>query len=316
MADASFIAGDWGTSHLRLFLCDADGQILERADAAGAAGTGGRFASIFDGLVAPWQQRRGPLPAVLCGMVGSSIGWVAAPYVPCPVVPEQLAAACVALRDGAVQIVPGVSCRNRFGAPDFMRGEETQILGALNIDPTMRRGPRLLCLPGTHTKWVMLQDGVIVEFLTAATGELFALLRDHSVLVQRDGAADAVNGGAAFEQALARIGEYPQAQLLHLLFECRARRLTGELTSQAATAYLSGLLIASDIGGALRLLAPAGDARHVHLIGDPQLTQLYALGLAAQHCSSSALEGGAAALAGLAQVHRQLTQTQVVNAVH
>jgi 2-dehydro-3-deoxygalactonokinase len=316
MADASFIAGDWGTSHLRLFLCDGDGQVLERADAVGAADAAGRFASVFDGLVAPWQQRRGPLPAVLSGMVGSSIGWVAAPYVPCPSGPEQIAAACVALRGGSIQVVPGMSCRNRLGAPDVMRGEETQILGALNIDPALRRGQRLLCLPGTHTKWVTLRDGVVVEFLTAPTGELFALLRDHSVLVERCGEADAVNGGAAFEQALARYKEYPQAQLLHRLFECRARALSGELTSQAATAYLSGLLIASDIGGALQLLAPRGDARHVHLIGDPQLTRLYALGLAAQHCTTSALEGSSAALAGLTQVHRQLTHSQVVNAVH
>jgi 2-dehydro-3-deoxygalactonokinase len=316
MADASFIAGDWGTSHLRLFLCDGDGQVLERAEAAGAAEAAGRFASVFDGLVAPWQQRRGLLPAVLSGMVGSSIGWVAAPYVPCPSGPEQIAAACVALRGGGIHVVPGMSCRNRLGAPDFMRGEETQILGALNIVPTLRRGQHLLCLPGTHTKWVTLQDGVIMEFLTAPTGELFALLRDHSVLVQRDGQSAAVSGGEAFEQALARFGEYPQAQLLHRLFECRARALSGELTSQAATAYLSGLLIASDIGGALGLLAPSGDARRVHLIGDPQLTGLYAQGLAARHCTTTALEGSSAALAGLAQVHRQLTQRQVLNAVH
>ena len=316
MADASFIAGDWGTSHLRLFLCDGDGQVLERADAVGAADAAGRFASVFDSLVAPWLQRHGPLPAVLSGMVGSSIGWVTAPYVPCPSGPEQIAAACVALRGGSIRVVPGMSCRNRLGAPDFMRGEETQILGALNIDPALRRTQHLLCLPGTHTKWVTLQDGVIVEFLTATTGELFALLRDHSVLVGRDGQADAVSGDAAFERALARFGEYPQAQLLHRLFECRARRLSGELTSQAATAYLSGLLIASDIGGALRLLAPSGDARHVHLIGDPQLTRLYALGLTAQHCTTTTLEGSSAALAGLTQVHRQLTQSQVLNAVH
>lgn len=316
MADARFIAGDWGTSHLRLFLCDGDGQILERADAAGAADAAGRFASLFDKLVAPWQQRSGALPAVLCGMVGSSIGWVSAPYVPCPMRPEQIAAACVALRGGSIHVVPGMSCRNRLGAPDFMRGEETQILGALNLDPTLRRGQCLLCLPGTHTKWAVLQDGIIVDFLTAPTGELFALLRDHSVLVQRHGAADAVSGGDAFEQALARFNESAQAQLLHRLFECRARALSGELAPQAASAYLSGLLIASDIGGALRLLAPAGDARHVHLIGDSQLTQLYARGLAAQHCTATEVAGTSAALAGLAQVHRQLKERAVMNAVH
>jgi 2-dehydro-3-deoxygalactonokinase len=220
------------------------------------------------------------------------------------------------LRDGAIHVVPGVSCRNRLGAPDFMRGEETQILGALHLDPTLRRGQRLLCLPGTHTKWVALQDGVIVEFLTGLTGELFALLRDHSVLVQRTGELDPVSAAAAFKQALARFNEFPQAQLLHRLFECRARRLAGELTPLTAAGYLSGLLIASDIGGALRLLPPAGNAHSVHLIGDSQLTQLYALGLAAQHYTATALEGTAAALAGLAQVYRQLTQRLVANAVH
>ena len=315
MADASFIAGDWGTSHLRLFLCDGDGAILERADGAGAAGAAGRFADLFDGLVAPWQQRRGPLPAVLCGMVGSSIGWVEAPYVPCPAAPEQIAAACVALRDGAIHVVPGMSCRNRLDAPDVMRGEETQILGALNLDPALRRGRRLLCLPGTHTKWVALRDGIIVDFLTAPTGELFALLRDHSVLLQRQDDLDAASGNAAFGQALARFNEFPQVQLLHRLFECRARALSGELTPAAAAAYLSGLLIASDIGGALQLLPESGDARSVHLIGDSQLTRRYAQGLAAQRYTATALDGTAAALAGLAQIHRQLTQRRVANAV-
>jgi 2-dehydro-3-deoxygalactonokinase len=301
MADACFIAGDWGTSHLRLFLCDGDGA--------------GRFADLFDSLVAPWQQRRGPLPAVLCGMVGSSIGWIEAPYVPCPATPEQIAAACVALRDGAIRVIPGMSCRNRLDAPDVMRGEETQILGALNIDPALRRGRRLLCLPGTHTKWVAMQDGVIVDFLTALTGELFALLCDHSVLLPRQGEIDAAVDAAAFGQAVARFNEFPQAQCLHRLFECRARRLAGELTPQAATDYLSGLLIASDIGGALQLLPASGDGRSVHLIGDPLLTRRYAQGLAAQRYTTTALDGTAAALAGLAQVHRQLTQRRVANAV-
>jgi 2-dehydro-3-deoxygalactonokinase len=321
MADASFIAGDWGTSHLRLFLCDGDGRIVDRARAGGAADAAGRFAAIFDGLVAPWLQQHGPLPAVLCGMVGSSIGWMQAPYMPCPAIPEQIAAGCVSLRHGGVHIVPGVSCRNRLDAPDFMRGEETQILGALHIDPSLGRGHRLLCLPGTHTKWVALQDGAIVEFLTAPTGELFALLRDHSVLLHQHAerapaAADVDIDAVAFAQALARCNQLPPAPLLHRLFECRGRRLSGELTPQAAAAYLSGLLIASDIGGALQLLpAPAG-ARNVHLIGDSQLTQLYAQGLAAQQHTVTTLEGSAASLAGLAHVYRQLTQRRVVNAVH
>ncbi len=314
MSDASFVAGDWGTSHLRLFLCDGDGLILDMGHGPGAADAGGRFASIFDSLLSPWQQRHGPLPAVLCGMVGSSIGWLQAPYEPCPARTERIAAACVALRGGSVHIVPGVSCRNRFGAPDFMRGEETQILGALSIDPGLRRGHHLLCLPGTHTKWVVLADGAVREFLTAPTGELFALLCNHSVLLRDRTDGGAVTGDGGFAEGLAQFNAFPQAQLLHRLFECRARRLNGDLLPQATAAYLSGLLIASDIRGALPMLSEAAGVRSVHLIGSPHLTQLYATGLASQDYTASSLDGAAASLAGLVQVHRQLTPGLVTNA--
>jgi 2-dehydro-3-deoxygalactonokinase len=316
MSDASFVAGDWGTSHLRLLLCDDDGVVLDSADGPGAADAGGRFAALFETLLAPWQQRHGPLPAVLCGMVGSSIGWLEAPYVPCPAIPEQIADECVSLRGGSVHIVPGVSCRNRLNAPDFMRGEETQILGALSMDAKLRRGHHLLCLPGTHTKWVLLADGAIREFLTAPTGEVFALLRDHSVLLRDRTQVEAVVGGVAFEEGLAQFNKFPQAQLLHRLFECRARRLNGELSSQATTAYLSGLLIASDISGALRLLSGATSVKRVHLIGSAQLTRLYAIGLASHDYTASRLEGVAASLAGLAQLHRQLTARRLTHAAH
>ena len=322
MSDACFVAGDWGTSHLRLFLCDDDGPILERASGPGAADAGGRFASVLSGLLAPWRQQHGPLPALLCGMVGSSIGWLQAPYAPCPASLERITDACVSPHDG-VHIVPGLSCRNRFKAPDFMRGEETQILGALAIDPALRRGRRLLCLPGTHTKWALLAEGVVEEFLTAPTGELFALLHDHSVLLRGNsptgampidqGPGDAFDA-AAFEQGLAQFNEYPQAQLLHRLFECRARRLDGELSLAAGSAFLSGLLLASDIAGALRLLAGSIGVSSVHLIGAAELTQLYAIGLAAHEHAATRIEGEAAAVAGLAQLHRQLTCRQVADA--
>jgi 2-dehydro-3-deoxygalactonokinase len=316
MPAASFVAGDWGTSHLRLFLCDDDGVVLERSEGPGAAGAGGRFAEILDRTLAPWRQRHGELPAVLCGMVGSSMGWVQAPYLPCPAIPEQLADACVPLCGGSVQIVPGMSCRNRFNAPDFMRGEETQIAGALACDPRLRAGQQLLCLPGTHTKWVSLKNGTISEFLTAPTGELFALLRDHSVLVGVRAAGESADAGVAFEQGLAQFNRFPRAQLLHQLFECRARRLSGELTAPQAAGYLSGLLIASDISGALGVLSAVIGDGTVHLIGSPDLTRLYAAGLAAHHCATTQIDGVAASPAGLALIHRQLTQRRMMNATH
>jgi 2-dehydro-3-deoxygalactonokinase len=308
MGDASFVAGDWGTSHLRLFLCDAQGIALDKGAGPGAADVAGRFADTFKSLTARWEHAHGPLPAVLCGMVGSSIGWTQAPYVACPAKPEQIADACVTPRDAGVHIVPGLSCRNRFNAPDFLRGEETQILGAMNLVGALRRGTWVLCLPGTHTKWVVLQEGSVHEFFTAPTGELFALLCQHSVLVGKHGRIEAAIDESAFRDGLARSNEFPQAELLHRLFECRSRQLSGELAAPAAEAYLSGLLIAGDVRGSLRALPSSIAAGSVVLIGSSQLTQLYTTALAAHGHQASRVDGEAASLAGLAQVYRRLAQ--------
>ena len=235
------------------------------------------------------------MPAVLCGMVGSSIGWVQAPYVACPVIPEQIADACVTLRGGRVHIVPGLSCRNRFDAPDFVRGEETQILGALQLAPALRQGRRLLCLPGTHTKWALLEDGSVREFLTAPTGELFAAMRERSVLVGKHGSVETRIHAEAFKDGLASFNAFPHAQLLHRLFECRSRQLSGEL--RAPTAYLSGLLIASDVHGALRVLSGSIETRMVYVIGSSDLTQLYATTLAYHAYEAVQVEGTAASRA-------------------
>jgi 2-dehydro-3-deoxygalactonokinase len=310
---ASFIAGDWGTSRLRLVLCDADGAALEHRDGPGAAAVAGRFAETFDALTESWRNVHGELPAVLCGMVGSSLGWAATPYVACPVTPERIASASLELRAGRVRIVPGVSCRNRFDAPDFMRGEETQILGALSLAPRLRSGRWLLCHPGTHTKWVILDQGEIRDALSAPSGEVYAVLRDHSVLVRRTPASPAGLDAAAFETALAQFNRFPRAQLLHRLFECRSRQLAGELSAAGADAYLSGLLIASDVHGALQLSGDSIDPESIFLIGAPQLTRLYALALAAHGHHPSHLDGDAAALAGLAAIYRQLFRSEAAH---
>jgi 2-dehydro-3-deoxygalactonokinase len=313
MSSGRFVAGDWGTSNLRLFLCDEGGAVLDSASGPGAADSQGQFATLFDSLLAKWAAPSQELPAVLCGMVGSTIGWTLAPYLACPARPEDIATACAALRDGRIRIIPGLSCRNRFDAPDFMRGEETQILGAMELQPALRQGRRLLCLPGTHTKWVRLEDGAVIEFLTAPTGELFTLLRDRSVLVrERGGAADPSN--PAFKLGLAQVDRFPQAQVLHRLFECRSRGLDGELAPQEVASFLSGVLIASDICGALDVFGNLIVARAVHLIGSPQLMELYAAGLSLQHCETSSTDGDLAAVAGLARVRRQLTLGSMANA--
>jgi 2-dehydro-3-deoxygalactonokinase len=309
MAEASYIAGDWGTSHLRLHLCAANGASLDELRGPGAMDVDGGFADAFDSLTRRWDEAHGLLPVVLCGMVGSSIGWIQAPYVPCPAMPEQIVDACAALRGGRIHIVPGLSCRNRFDAPDFLRGEETQILGALKLAPWLAEGCRLLCHPGTHTKWVLLQDGRIREFLTAPTGEVFAVLRDHSVLVLKPDDAGSALDADAFKKALAQFAKFPQAPLLHRLFECRSRRLSGELAADTTDAYLSGLLIASDVFGAMRTLADSTAAAPVVLIGSPELTRLYAMALTADGHEASEIDGAQASLAGLAHVRQRLSQS-------
>jgi 2-dehydro-3-deoxygalactonokinase len=310
-----YVVGDWGTSRLRLFLCEAPGAILDSVEGPGVAAVKMPFDALFESIVRPWEAQHGPLTAVLCGMIGSSIGWIQAPYVSCPANPEKIIDACIALRGGSIHIVPGARCENRFRAADFMRGEETQILGALTLDSTLRRGRRLLCLPGTHTKWVLLEDGIISEFLTALSGELFGALRDHSVLVPTENRTQAVTGGAAFEEGVKRFNDFPQVQLLHRLFECRSRMLNGELNTRNAAAFLSGLLIAADVSGALQVFANSDAKTPVYLIGESQLTQLYAAALQLKSRDAQQLDGAAASLAGLTRVHQYIASRVDTHAV-
>ena len=311
MAVPTFVAGDWGTSHLRLFLCDHRGGVLDSIQGPGIAAMTSPFPALFESLLSGWESRYGALSAVLCGMVGSNLGWSQAPYIECPARPKKIIEGCISLRAGSVHVIPGIRCENRFRAADFMRGEETQLLGALTLDPLLCTGRHLVCMPGTHTKWTVLEDGVITEFLSAPTGELFAALRAHSVLVRED-LQHAVNS-AAFQAGVARYADFPQAQLLHRLFECRGRVLSGDMHAQDAAAFLSGLLIASDVAGALNLFLKDIETRAVYVIGAPSLTALYAGVLAGRAHETRQLDGETAALAGLTQVHRHLTAQAAVN---
>jgi len=301
---AAFIAGDWGTSNLRLTLCDAEGRSLDVRKGPGAAESRGRHAEIFDGLSADWRAAHGALPAILSGMVGSTIGWLEVPYLPCPAELYELAEDPARVRDG-VFIVSGMRCSNPLGAPDVMRGEETQLLGARHLDASLDEGRQLVCMPGTHTKWVSLHEGVVQEFLTAPTGELFALLCEHSVLV-RDKATPVTHQPADFERGLAESVRHPEVNLLHRLFQSRSLRIDQQLTAEGAASWMSGLLIGSDVSGALALFPDHPRAAPVFVIGAPQLTESYSRALARHGRKTVSVEGDKAALAGLAYVHQEL----------
>ena len=310
MTSPAFVAGDWGTSNLRLFLCGADGTLLDSRSGPGAADSVGAYPERLAALLGDWTSTHGALPVVLCGMVGSSIGWAVAPYVNCPAEPRQIVAACLSLERGRVRIIPGLACRNQLGAPDVLRGEETQILGALRLHPALSRQRQLLCLPGTHTKWAVLDAGAVSEFLTAPTGELFALLSAHSILVSDARAvADvaAISDGAGFATGLDQVARFPHISLLHRLFECRSRRLTGELAPEGAGPFLSGLLIGGDVHGAMQLLA-RGAQREVHIVGAARLSRLYAHALETFGYRAVTVDGDKAAREGLIHVHTLLTE--------
>jgi 2-dehydro-3-deoxygalactonokinase len=301
MSSAAFIAGDWGTSRLRLYLCDKAGHVLARAEGEGAAvaDCAGRFAA----AVAPWDKAHGMLPAVLGGMVGSTIGWREVPYLKCPARPGGIAGAALRLEaDGrAVAILPGLSCTGKTGAPDVMRGEETQILGALRLAPELARGRHVICMPGTHAKWVVVEDGAVIEFQTALSGELFELLRRHSVLARDGGEVDAAS--PAFALGLQTAQQNPQSDLLYLLFSARSRVVTGQMPKGDAASYLSGLVLGKDAATAAHLFDLGGT---VPLICAPSLAALYARALAAYDVKTVMIDGDRASLAGLVHAHAEI----------
>lgn len=304
----TYIAGDWGTSHLRLFLC-SNGRALESRDGPGAAqlpGDADVFARTLAELTDPWVRAHGPIPVWLAGMVGSRSGWRESPYVRCPADVPSVAASMLRFETSGQQIAiaPGVGCVNPHGAPDVMRGEETQIFGALSQEPSLARGRRVFVLPGTHTKWVLVEDGRIVRFQTSLAGELYAVLRDHSVLARTSREAhtkaEASFDYVAFERGARRGLELQASPLHHLLFETRSRQLIEGATRDEALAFLSGLIIGQDVAGALRLFGNAGarDSR-MPIVGAPHLCQLYSRVLADHAVAATIIDAADATLSGL-----------------
>ncbi len=280
----ALIALDWGTSSLRAFLMAADGTVLaEHADGHGiqnlpAPGRAG-FEAAFEDACGAWLAATPGLPVVAGGMVGSAQGWVEVPYVSTPADTAALAerAGRVTTAAGvAIHIAPGVAHRPSDAAPDVMRGEEIQIAGALAHAPGWFARVRMV-LPGTHSKWVEIVDGRILGFVTYMTGELFAILRRHSILgrTMAERPAEGPRAEAAFAAGLAAARG---GALAHVLFSVRTLGLFGRLGSDEAEDYLSGLLIGHEIAAALAAGSADPDAPVV-LIGEGRLCRRYAAAL-------------------------------------
>lgn len=300
MAAPSLIACDWGTTNLRAWALDGCGGVLAAREFPFGVGrlAPGEAPRRFRDDVLPALGGAGA-PALLCGMVGSTLGWAPAPYAELPAALEDLAARLLVVSDcdGLVRIVPGVRAPGFNGQGDVMRGEETQLFGWLAADASRATGRRLVCHPGTHAKWMQVEDGRLTAFVTAMTGELFGVLTQHSVL--RTGAA--ADDPAAFDEGVAAAGDGDA--LSARLFTARSR-VVGLGRSEASTAsYLSGLLIGADVTATPRLLGATPDAP-VALLGDRRLCALYARALQLHGIESETFDGETAVLAGLWALHR------------
>ena len=289
-----FIAVDWGTTNRRAYRIDADGAcVAEMEDECGVLSiAAGSFPAAADAI----RDRLGDLPLLMAGMVGSTRGWVEAPYVACPVGLDGLARQLHWVEPGRVAIVPGLSVVSA-GHADVMRGEEVQMFGALAaglVPPTA-----FICHPGTHNKWVALQDGRITTFRTVMTGEMFATLRKHGILAEL--LTDEATTGDAFRDGVRR--GLNAAALTAELFSVRARVLLGELPRASAASYTSGLLIGADLGVGLGL----ANGADLIVMGRPELTSLYALAAAEAGHASHEIDGSTAFLAGAVALARMLT---------
>lgn len=287
-----YIAGDWGTSNLRLYLCEHDSsgksQIADTIFGPGISRINNNFEDTFFELAQPWLEQWGAVPVLLSGMVGSTIGWRDAPYLTCPVKAEQIATGRIEFeaRGVTISILAGLRTKNPLGSIDVMRGEELQMLGWLHLQEK-DHGRNLFVLPGTHNKWALVENGLIANFLTAFTGELFSLLRDHSILITEKEATSFKKN--AFIDGVRTIAGLGEAQLVHALFSTRSKQVLDELASDDAASYLSGLIVGADVMGAHKLF---GDFDNVTIIGEPTLSQCYTLtlnhfGIASQNFNSS-----------------------------
>jgi len=297
---------DWGTTNARAYALAAPpgetGAIVEaRAAPLGILNVeDGHFDAAFEELVGGWREEP-DIPVLMSGMIGSRQGWIEAPYAACPAGPAAVATALTPVPGKAnVFIVPGVSLSND-GRHDVMRGEEVQCFGAVAL--TGERDA-VICLPGTHSKWVAMADGAIARFATSMTGETYAVMRRHSILGALMTGTDAEAPGAAFGTGLTRSGE--AGGLLNHLFSVRADGLFEAVPSDGLADYLSGILIGHEVRAMTGMFAPSGP---VLLIGGGALTARYQAAFGHLGLAVRAVDAEQATVAGLSAVQRLAAAT-------
>lgn len=295
MASAvEWVAVDWGTSNLRAWGIDSSGEIsFSRSSPDGMSRLSReQYPSVLTGLLSDVHE---PLDVLICGMAGARQGWLEAPYLDAPANLGTLSKGAVAPDlpgdQFAVSILPGV-CQRQIGAEDVMRGEETQLLGLAALIPGFSG---LAIMPGTHSKWAILEGTTLQRFSSAMTGELFELLRVHSVLRHSlGGELEGEERDIGFDAGLALGLDKPE-RLTATLFKVRAGALLSGRSPAWCAGFLSGLLIGAEIGGQRDWIGSA----EIPLIGSVGLCSLYQGALAKLGAKSRIVDATDATLAGL-----------------
>lgn len=258
-ASAPVLIGlDWGTSSFRAYLMGAQGELLDRLVASeGIMQVPNKdFKGVFKRFLDPWLSNYS-VPVVASGMITSRNGWLETPYLPVPSGAEQLADALVQVQvqttvhesgplpksgESVLHLITGLTT-NPNDTPDVMRGEETQIVGA--VEAGLRDGT--FVMPGTHSKWVSVQGGRIEEFATYMSGEIYEVLCSHTILGTL--MSDSAFSEDGFRQGVTA-GLDAGPTLLHTLFSVRTLPLFGKIAEDKVADYLSGMLIGAELHGA------------------------------------------------------------------
>jgi 2-dehydro-3-deoxygalactonokinase len=309
MSLPAYVAVDWGTSSFRLWLIDGADRVLgeRRSDQGMMAAAKAGFAAVLQSHLEA-VGAASDLPVIICGMAGARQGWVEAGYVDTPArlgaILERAASVPGQSRD--IRILPGIAQRDA-GAPDVMRGEETQLLGALGLDAV---DDAIVCMPGTHSKWVTVQGRAVARFATFMTGELFgAIARDTILSYAVAGAEEAEDAGAFKSAVLAAFESPPRAA--NLLFQVRSRQLLFGGTPAAARETISGTLIGLELAAGL-----AADARGkaVTLVASGRLERLYRAALETLSVAVRPVDADDAVRHGLSIAAHAIWMTKDLNA--
>ncbi|SER38616.1 2-dehydro-3-deoxygalactonokinase [Faunimonas pinastri] len=308
MTNTSLIAVDWGTTSLRAWRLSVSGEILDRK--RGHLGIlqveGGDFPRALEETLGDWMREAPEAPVLMSGMIGSRQGWAEAAYAECPAGLADVARQILTVPGHPrVRIVPGLSFRPAGAAPDVMRGEETQIFG-LGIEDG------LAILPGTHSKWCRLIDDRVEWFATFMTGEVYSVLKTHSILgrlMEGNGGAPGPGFGAGLSYALSD----GAPGLLQSLFSARTRGLFGEVAADELPGYLSGLLIGNEVREGLAALRSVGPSpTSVTLVGADALVSFYSEAFAAAGlpCKLAGEDSGASGLYRIARAAGLIQEQQ------